>query len=445
MIQLPSPAIDHYNKLGARARAALCPLAPDKLGSGKLSGSLAELHIVAHLDAAEVTSVGPYIEQELDRTLRQVRMRTHDGPRSLTPEGIEIVNKMVSQLAGRAEVAPYASPRFLLDLTLAWLQAAVSCDWYAAFRAACDRDVVERTVYVPIEGLAIQRAFPLGRIGLEYLGKSDVDAMLELASRHADAELLAYKETEWRRTLQGTVVARFSCVAEPEVAYRMAARETDQALDLLRFYHPAALSSQRTCYVGRRGQVSPAAEHFLERIEGRPMPTRESGDPEKLVPFIVDEAALREIGRIGLADLHEILKGRDTITEFERTLLDAVVVYARGVVSPSPQNRLLHALVAAETLFLRNDNEPILGNLTRRLAVVAAPDVNTRKLLIEEFKAAYNLRSKFVHHGIELVKPEVIDRALQHIVTAIIMLCRQRARFKTKDEMIEHLESELLG
>ena len=46
-----------------------------------------------------------------------------------------------------------------------------------------------------------------------------------------------------------------------------------------------------------------------------------------------------------------------------------MVVFSNGLLFGGIEHRLLHALIAVESLLLKNSNEPIMGNVTSRGAL----------------------------------------------------------------------------
>ena len=55
-----------------------------------------------------------------------------------------------------------------------------------------------------------------------------------------------------------------------------------------------------------------------------------------------------------------------------------------------------------ESILLRDSSEPILQNLSERLAMFAYDTVQERAVALKDIKEAYALRSRFVHHGAKI-------------------------------------------
>jgi hypothetical protein len=62
-------------------------------------------------------------------------------------------------------------------------------------------------------------------------------------------------------------------------------------------------------------------------------------------------------------------------------------------------DRLLYTMVALETLFLKDGNEPIQDNISLRMALMQPVPIAERRKIIQNVKTVYGLRSKLVHHG----------------------------------------------
>ncbi len=93
-----------------------------------------------------------------------------------------------------------------------------------------------------------------------------------------------------------------------------------------------------------------------------------------------------------------------------------------------------------ESILLRDSSEPILHNLSERLAMFAYDTVEERTVALKEVKAAYSLRSRFVHHGAEIEEGEVVTRFAHHGFQVIRRIAKNVHHFSRKVEFVEHID-----
>ena len=128
-------------------------------------------------------------------------------------------------------------------------------------------------------------------------------------------------------------------------------------------------------------------------------------------------------------------------TEFQGKLLDALLLYSRSTREKDRAGRLVYMLVAIESILVRDANEPIQQNVGERMAFVVAQGLEARRTTIRHLKDAYNLRSKFVHHGETIAEVETVRAFMLDAWRLFIALVKTSHRFKTKAQLIDYLEA----
>lgn len=139
------------------------------------------------------------------------------------------------------------------------------------------------------------------------------------------------------------------------------------------------------------------------------------------------------------------LLSKKQLTDLEERCLEAISHYAHGVASLTPQDRLLHALVAVESLLLRDSNEPVQGPLSLRIARLATSKLEERKKAVRDFVKGYKLRSQFVHHGARPDDVETANRVLLLCWAAIEAVMKLTKKFESKLALLDGLEDEFLS
>jgi hypothetical protein len=146
----------------------------------------------------------------------------------------------------------------------------------------------------------------------------------------------------------------------------------------------------------------------------------------------------------GFDHVNKLLASKNRTT-FQETLLDALLLYSRSTREKDLEGKLVYTLVAMESMLLRNDTEPIQQNVGERMAFINTINTNAgvvkRQQIIRNLKAAYALRSKFVHHGNTIEDREIVRQFMINAWALFTTLATASQRFETKEELIDHLEA----
>jgi hypothetical protein len=105
----------------------------------------------------------------------------------------------------------------------------------------------------------------------------------------------------------------------------------------------------------------------------------------------------------------------------------------------------LFVLVALESLLLRDGTEAIQGNLAERLAFLAGPSFDERKVIVETTRTVYRLRSNFVHHGKAVEEVEALERFLDYAWKALATVLTEVDKFVSRDDLISYLNDRRLA
>jgi hypothetical protein len=89
----------------------------------------------------------------------------------------------------------------------------------------------------------------------------------------------------------------------------------------------------------------------------------------------------------GLARVDSLLRS-GTTTDLQADVLRAMSLYSGGMVFSTIEHRLLHALVAVESLLLKDDSESIVASLAPRMAHISGETVPERRGIVSDFREA---------------------------------------------------------
>jgi hypothetical protein len=245
-----------------------------------------------------------------------------------------------------------------------------------------------------------------------------------------------------RADLQGLAAATAKVNAEPKRAYEVALRESERALAALRVYQVAATTTPEvTSYCALLGRENVEGIKHLEMENGR---VRRTSDQTIGGPVfhwhLSDDDVSKYAGTLGFDKVNKLLALKKR-SKFQETLLDALLLYSRSTREKDLAGKLVYTLVAMESVLLRNDTEPIQQNVGERMAFINANTVEKRQEIIRTLKAAYALRSRFVHHGHTIEERDTVWRFMIEAWALFTNLAKASSRFETKEELIDCLEA----
>lgn len=262
--------------------------------------------------------------------------------------------------------------------------------------------IEEIELWLPIHMLNVQSDINVGRIVFKTITRVMIDAWHANYLTHAkDAETIAAVEefiSRKRRELQGFAAATIRLTAEPRRAREIAFDEAEMPISLLRFYSPANFAPRLTSYCALLGRQHIDTYESLT-IKNGLIICDESGLMDRAEPsWALSTSQIRAVRSAGLDSLSTLTLMQDR-TEFQEQLISALTVYSRASLAKDFADKLIYALVAVESMFLLDSNEPIMDKLSERMAFLAGDTVKTRQGIVANIKKTYELRSQFIHHG----------------------------------------------
>ena len=117
-----------------------------------------------------------------------------------------------------------------------------------------------------------------------------------------------------------------------------------------------------------------------------------------------------------------------------------MVTFGRAALTPDLREKMIWYCAALESMLIRDSSEPILQNLSERLAMFAYDTVQERTDALKDVKAAYSLRSRFVHHGAEIDEGEVVNRFAHHGIEVFRRIIKSIHRFSRRVEFVAHID-----
>jgi hypothetical protein len=311
--------------------------------------------------------------------------------------------------------------------------------------------VREQTIWLPIHQLAIERDFRLAGVDLRTIQRNMLaeycDRMVAQGPPN-QLERVRIRAENIRKRLQGTAAAVVTLRADPARAVEVAVAKAVGALTILRFWSPAALVPQARSYLTLIGGENIEQRTHFTTSENT-ISTYSEGIVEDYVQFNygLDQQRIQELltGFRHFDRLYSLDEPND-LQERVRTVLE---IFGRGTLYRSISEKLIHITIALESLLLRNDSEPIQDNLGWRMAYAHQMSADDRLAKLSDVRAAYSLRSKFLHHGMN-VRPEtddleVLSKFMRHAWTFLFEMPRFAFSFESREAFLDMLDRRRAG
>lgn len=303
----------------------------------------------------------------------------------------------------------------------------------------CDESVKQNTILIPIFGLILEKDLPVGGVLLRTVSRAEIDGWLLPLSEEVSPNHLEIASRKWRKELQGNTVAEMTLYAEPQRAYEVARLATDDAVAMLRLFSSAVFEP------GMQSFCTPVGTEKVEQViycrfeEGhfRGASKRLANLTDTSWRISAEDADL--MLSKGLRLLDALLK-EESKSEFQEKLLDALLLYSRATLESRLSEKLLYIVVAIESILLKNENEPIQSNIAERIAFSIGKTPDERKKIVQNVKATYALRSKFVHHGHGIDDLTTVRQFMHYAWLFFMSLVTIQNTIKKTDELISLLE-----
>lgn len=406
-------------------------------------GSAAHVPVVAVIQPTDV--IGDVVGRAEDIEGRLVELTFEVGGKVMVlgTEGCSAADDLKAVVLSRRELGGACSGRFVESVIVEWLKQRLAGGhertWVEFFLEHLSAAVKDLPFRVPLEGIMIETPFDIGPYRVGYLTDADVG---ELAAKvpepHRNAALEKYK-----KHYQGKVCVCGTVTAEPSRVVERALEAAEDVVRALRFVHPGAFELLIRCDVGVYGRVLMPSWHV---ILGHGQAARASAGTDELAPpFEVRRGDLEVLDQLGLAAVSAYLNSKEP-SQLQQRAWSALGVFTRGIELGSWKDKVINGLVAAETLLLKNETEPIQQSLGLRMARMLGENLEDRKTLKANVQFAYQARSRFMHHGRDMFAKEDREKlnAALRACHLVILNCLSTKNADTVEALVALLEDELL-
>jgi len=338
----------------------------------------------------------------------------------------------------------------IIDLLTSWLRLTLKGQPELSatdfILSKCREMVGEYTVLLPLYELYVEESFELGRVLIRTITAEEIDRWVERQSKEDPEHAESYKQSGERakQKHQGKAAASITLLAEPKRAYEVARREAEDALAMLQVFSIGVLVPEARCYWTLFGseKVESFTYFILQGSDLKNGATGYYGAPNTV--WMLSKALLVDLKSRGL-DAASALLRESKRNDFQEHVVDALLLYSRAALQGGVTEKLLYILVALESLLLRDETELIGQNLAERLAVVIGGNVDERKAIIKTTREVYRLRSRFVHHGVEIDDVKTMDEFMLYASVFFEKILKATDLFQTKIALLDALEAKRLS
>lgn len=355
------------------------------------------------------------------------------------------LRRTVEGMCRTAGLRGKVSERTLVDLVTQWLRERYvkrTNDQMSEYVLRALRDRVRiHHVLIPLHQTYIEDPCPIGPITVRGISGQEIRTWFSQHESRSGAEIDQRTLERWLKRLQGRAAVEVVVEAEPHAAVQRGWTEADRAAALLRIFSPGALHPRMRTDVVPVGQ-QPSDERYCLLLHNDQLLA--ASDELVVYPGIPSwSIPSRDAARFRAAGLDRIgsLLNDRSLTDLEERLLSALLVYSRCAIERSLSEKLLHIFTALESLLLRNDTEPIQESLAVRVAFLVGSSSAERQKAATLVKAAYRLRSAYIHHAREASDWIVADQFLPMAWQAMLAVVRSAEHFRTRSAFIDALEA----
>jgi hypothetical protein len=426
-------------------RGALAKRSPVPMG-GALIGSAAHLPIAGEIGPGDLVDPNGVVRTVHNAAGEVVELALvgPDGAYLLQGDSASELGRLAIAVAARVELRDVCDSTFVQDSIVRWLQRYVvdrsERSWLELLRGEL-ADAVQETLFrVPLVGVVVENPISLGPYLLTWFSQQDIEERVSRAPKEHQATV----RRNYQRHYQGKVCVEGRVTAVPSKAEEFALEAAADVVRGLRLVHPAAVDVRQSSRVDVYDCKRPRTPHVLLKTPNGSRSRSGVESRDRGVDLVVSSADLELLAGVGLHAVDRYL-GTPAPSKLNEAAWSALDIFGRGVDSPLWRDRVIGALVAAETLLLSNSTEPIQRSLGQRIAVLLGGTLADKRQVIDDIEEAYKARSAFIHHGEDATGAhDSLSRAVA-ACREVVHRCLATADFATKQDLIRYLDDQLLA
>jgi len=271
-------------------------------------------------------------------------------------------------------------------------------------------------VWVPIAFMQVEAGFDIGPAKVLPITAQILDERetAYVAGTPNQAEEISQLFANLRKKMQGLAAVVMAVEGEPGHAQCRAIDVAADVIGLLRLFSGAAYTPWLLCPCAVLG-----SEVILRTTSLVFGPSNEFRASEETVGNVgywnLSAAELTVMRQSGLDKLSGLVD-EDGLNEYRRRVRASILAYSKGTTLPDISDRLVYTLSSLEGLLLKDASEPIQQNLGERMAFLIESKAEARQSIVQNVRAAYNMRSQYIHHRVTVVEEDALFVSHQEVM-----------------------------
>ncbi|MGX7703290.1 hypothetical protein [Methylobacterium sp. Gmos1] len=330
--------------------------------------------------------------------------------------------------------------KFIRSLIIDWCRSSFASDdsigLAASIISSAKSNIKLWDVWAPIAYLEVERGFSLGPaqilpIRAQMLTDLEEEGIKFAAGQEDQVHALF---NSLRSTMQGyaAVVIKIEAVRERAKLDGLAiARE---AINLLRFFSPAASDISLYCPTSLLGSEIIPTSHVLVLGSGD-FSYSESGPSDRVAYWQMSNGEIEKKERA--LDAVGKLFDAEYLSEFERAVRSAIIIFGTAATFRNLDDRLIYTLSAVENLLLKHESEARAYNVEKRLTQLMAYGGNKTEEVAHVIRATYRFRAR---HGMlqwSDFERSLLQEFVRYAQSLIIVALHNTSNFSTCSEFID--------
>jgi hypothetical protein len=312
---------------------------------------------------------------------------------------------------------------------------------------------IEQTIHIPLGGISMYdiEELSLGKVKITRVTEATLKEILAAtkaitrATKNSPEEqdFFIQKDNEYlSREFLEKICAVYRVVAEPDRANELAERETQRALDLLRYSIPALYDREDVFRIDLSSQTPSSYQPTLTLssvgfVQNRRRLTRN---------YELSANNLEILKKIRVFELSGILrKPNNELNEFEKSLLRGLHWFAGSQTQVEIENEFLNLTTCLEVFFTPKGRDPISNSIAEGVALVLSKDLIERKNLKRRVKELYGYRSKVSHGKHISILNKDLDDLKQISMFLLVKMVERKEEFASIEDLINWLEEQKLS
>ena len=337
------------------------------------------------------------------------------------------------------------SRKFITNQWITWAQKNFRNDNQTLFSDTIISKSIESVrpleIWAPIAHLEIESTLEFGAVNICPITSEKIDSMEQMAANLSpeQQEQVGLLFTDMRRELQGFAAVVVSMEAEPILAEEKGFIIAQDALNLLRFFSPAAAMSWVLCPTALAGsEIIPRSK--ILTLTDSTFSLTDSLTTKDVAYWRLSIKDMDYLIETGLNRAAKLINPNE-LNDFETSLRASLITYSKSITLTNVADRLSHTLSALEGLFLRHTMEPIVSNIADRLSFVLSKTADDRAEISQFIRHAYKLNEQLRTPLLSPREQENLARFVPIAYQAIVVALRNIDTFDTKSEFIKAVDA----